>query len=185
MNINLPLILSRGDLREILSHPVSPVSREKAFRAIIESLGRRRVITVGDVVTFEYIRIKNAPPLIGFIDGFTKRDIETETSLEEEFEDHIEISNQRGEVDLELIEDAMSQISINFQQGVSTLVFVKGEEDLLSLATPLFFSSPDSVLIYGQPNMGAVVLQLYYPMREYLTSLLSFLSPSIGREISV
>jgi len=174
----LPLLLSSQDLRSFLSHPMHPVYRGEAFRRTVLSLKGRKVITVGDVVTAEYVRATGSPPSLAFIDKVTKRDREVSPPLLDYFEDYIEVSNKRGEVDIELMNEALSQIAINFNEGVSTLVYVNGEEDLLVLAAPVYFSSPLSVLIYGQPDMGAVIMELFYPMREYLLTLLSHLSPT-------
>lgn len=176
----MPLILNINDLRKALSNPIHPVYRGDAFKKIISQLTGRKIITVGDVVTVEYIKVAGVPPSIAFIDNVTKREEKVSSYYLDMFEDRVEIFNRRGEVDLELFNETLSQIAINFQDGVPTLVIVKGEEDLLTLAAPIFFSSPLSVLIYGQPNLGAVMLELFYPSREFLLSLLSQFSIYIG-----
>ncbi|MCI4396799.1 MAG: DUF359 domain-containing protein [Thermoprotei archaeon] len=176
----MPLALDEEELRKFLSGPLAPVYRGEAFASAILGLGKRRTIAVGDFVTAEFIRISSSPPSVAFVDGVTMREKSIGEDFSEAFEDIVEVSNRRGKVDLETLTEALSQVETNFREGVPTLVLVKGEEDLLALAAPIFFSSPGTILLYGQPGKGAVMLELFYPMGEYLSSLLSSLSPSLG-----
>ncbi|MGC8909228.1 MAG: DUF359 domain-containing protein [Fervidicoccaceae archaeon] len=176
----MPLILKDENLRRALSNPMHPIYRGEAFKKAVSKLIGRKVVTVGDIVTMEYIKSVSSPPSVAFVDGFTKRGEKISSPLLELFEDYVEIYNERGEIDLELISEALSQVAVNFHEGIPTLVNVKGEEDMLALATPIFFSSPLTVLIYGQPDMGAIILELFYPVRDYFTSMLSHLSPHVG-----
>ncbi|BFH73426.1 GTP-dependent dephospho-CoA kinase family protein [Sulfurisphaera javensis] len=139
------------DLKKELSRPYGFLFTDKNSLINFLLLNKgQRIITVGDVVT-ETLRTNGIIPFLSIIDGKTKRNIKIDLK-----EDHlIKIRNEKSTIRLSSIKTIKDILNENYSK--KSIILVDGEEDLLVIPVVLFGRDKD-IIIYGQPNAGAVVI---------------------------
>ena len=125
------------------------------------------IITVGDRTTEKMIDFDLIPSL-QIIDGLEKRIKRDIIKLGSAFE--FKIDNPAAEITLESIEIIKKAFSLNPPIRLT----VNGEEDLLVL--PACIHAPEnSVILYGQPNKGLVLVQITTEIRNKAQALLDLM----------
>ncbi len=126
------------------------------------------VITVGDATTEKMISFGFSPSLqiVDSLEKRNKRDLPggyVKTTLE--------CKNPAAEI----TEESISTIRQAFGMAPPVRIIVDGEEDLLVL--PVAVYAPDgSVILYGQPNEGLVIVSLTEEVRNKASSIMSSMS---------
>ncbi|MBE9391045.1 GTP-dependent dephospho-CoA kinase family protein [Fervidicoccus fontis] len=161
-------------LKKVLSEPFGPIYSGSSFENLIKTTHNKfRYITIGDYVTEKYIEIAEKSPVLSFVDMQTKRERYDISKIKSYYTDIIEIYNKQGTISKETIDEELSEVLINYIQGISSLVIVRGEEDLLSLYVPLLIPMNSSGrVIYGQPGMGAVVFDVNEKTKREISNIL-------------
>lgn len=152
-----------GELIEGTPKEVSPKLIEKLTRL------NQIVVCVGDVVS-EMLISRGYFPSIVVTDGTTKR---TEEGFVGEFSEYEKIyaKSPPGEISSESWEIIRSISSQENLYGKKIHLIIDGEEDLLAL--PFIVELPqNAVLIYGQPNLGAVVIIISRDKKRIIKELL-------------
>ena len=125
------------------------------------------VVTVGDQTTEKMINFGLIPSL-QIIDGFEKRIKRDIVKLGDAFE--LQIDNPAAEITLQSIEIIKKAFTMNPPIRLT----VNGEEDLLVL--PVCIHAPEnSVILYGQPNKGIVLVQITAEIRNKAQALLDLM----------
>jgi len=125
------------------------------------------IITVGDRTTEKMIDFDLIPSL-QIIDGLEKRIKRDIIKLGNAFE--LKIDNPAAEITLESIEIIKKAFTMNSPIRLT----VNGEEDLLVL--PVCIHAPEnSVILYGQPNKGLVLVQITTEIRNKAQALLDLM----------
>ena len=126
------------------------------------------LITVGDATTEKMIKF-GIDPSLQIVDSLEKRNKrnlpmgKTRTTLE--------CVNPAAEITGESI----SVIKKAFQADTPVRIIVKGEEDLLVL--PAVLHAPEnSVIMYGQPNEGLVIVKVTEEIRNKATKIMNSMS---------
>jgi len=125
------------------------------------------VITVGDATTEKMISFGLSPSLqiVDSLEKRNKRDLPggyVKTILE--------CVNPAAEI----TEQSVSVIKQAFSMVPPVRIIVSGEEDLLVLPVAVF--APDnSVILYGQPNEGLVLVQVTEEVRNKAKSIMSLM----------
>lgn len=118
---------------------------------VLPLLDGKLFFSVGDVVT-ENLLQAGYPPAIAIIDGQTMRRPHNGVEIPEYHVIHV--TNRAGCISSELIDAVGEAVAAG-----RTVVQVAGEEDLAVL--PLALVVPDgSLILYGQPGEGVVVLEV-------------------------
>jgi len=126
------------------------------------------LITVGDKTTEKMINFGLIPSL-QIIDGFEKRQKRDLPKLGSATE--LKIDNPAAEITLESIEI----IKKAFSMTAPVRITVMGEEDLLVL--PVCIHAPDnSIVLYGQPNEGLVLVEISTEIRNKAQTLLDLMN---------
>ena len=126
------------------------------------------VVTVGDHTTEKMINFGLIPSL-QIIDGFEKRQKRDLPKLGSATE--LKIDNPATEITVESVEMIKKAFSMN--SPVRITVF--GEEDLLVL--PVCIHAPDnSIVLYGQPNEGLVLVKITTEIRNKAQTLLDLMN---------
>ncbi|WP_338600938.1 DUF359 domain-containing protein [Sulfolobus tengchongensis] len=164
--INLCFIFNNLNIRRELSRPygILFVNNTLFLNFIYKSkrLGAK-IITVGDYVS-HILEENNVNPFLEIIDGKTKRTIKQHNPLSRSKE--YKILNEAGVIRLELFDFIK-----NILKKDGGVIFVDGEEDLLVI--PAVLGSDDGdLIIYGQPNSGAVVIIVNEMIRWRVKDLL-------------
>ena len=125
------------------------------------------IITVGDRTTEKMIDFDVIPSL-QIIDGFEKRQKREFPKLGNASE--LIIDNPAAEITLESIEIIKKAFTMNSPIRLT----VNGEEDLLVL--PVCIHAPEnSVILYGQPHKGLVLVQITTEIRNKAQALLDLM----------
>ena len=125
------------------------------------------IITVGDRTTEKLIDFDLIPSL-QIIDGLEKRIKRDIIKLGDAFE--LKIDNPAAEITLQSIEIIKKAFTMNSPIRLT----VNGEEDLLVL--PVCIHAPEnSVILYGQPNKGLVLIQITAEIRNKAQALLNLM----------
>jgi len=145
------------NLREKLKKPQgillkgSPNENIPKVKYIVQQVNPRKIISVGDVVSHNLISNGIIPDLC-IIDRKTLRE-KYETKILAELQ--LNIKNPAGLINLksfDIIEDAL-------KSNKKTLLLVDGEEDLLTIPA-VILAPKNSIILYGQPNEGMVVIKV-------------------------
>ena len=125
------------------------------------------IITVGDRTTEKMIDFDLIPSL-QIIDGLEKRIKRDIIKLGNAFE--LKIDNPAAEITLESIEIIKKAFTMNSPIRLT----VNGEEDLLVL--PVCIHAPEnSVILYGQPDKGLVLVRITTEIRNKAQALLDLM----------
>lgn len=160
-------ILPRN-LREVLQKPHGPVIKDAHSLLIKDNL----IITVGDVVS-TVLRDEKLFPAISIIDGKTQRTKIDQITTDKYFS-HLTplFTNEPGTINSSIATNFLSAINKYHQTGQPQVILVDGEEDLLAL--PAILLSPlGSFVMYGQHNIGMVVVQITEEKKEEIRNLLT------------
>ena len=154
-------------LRPLLAKPFGPVYQT---RRTLDETKRRVVIAVGDVVTRTFLE-NSVLPKVMLVDGVTLRGTRVENALEllPTFGVRkVQVDNPPACITQELI----GAIDRGLKEKGSTLVQVRGEEDLAAL--PAMILAPNGAcVVYGQPREGMVVVHVDDKVRETAKSILN------------
>ncbi|AXI25297.1 hypothetical protein CFE53_03730 [Methanofervidicoccus sp. A16] len=149
------------ELREILKRPFGKVYKELPYI-------NGKVISIGDITTKNLLS-KNIVPHLSIFDLKTRRNIPV--SIEHRFKRVFKVKNPPGCISDEAME--MIRYLSKIEEGNIALK-VDGEEDLLALPVIKYFPYGTYVL-YGQPDMGVVVLKIDEDLKEMVNKIFSLM----------
>jgi uncharacterized protein (UPF0218 family) len=122
----------------------------------IRQHGYDTVLIVGDVATKTLV-MEGLEPSIAIIDGKTKRGPYEQIKVPLTAE--VTVINPAGEIRDSAIDKINKAIKSWLEDKQSTIIKVIGEEDLLTI--PAVLAAPNrAVIIYGQPNVGLVLIEV-------------------------
>ena len=159
-----------NSLRDQLKTPLGillPIGQDNKENIQKYLLDESYIITVGDRTTEKMIEYGIIPSL-QIIDGFEKRKQREFPKLGNASE--LMIDNPAAEITLQSIEI----IKKAFEMTPPIRLTVNGEEDLLVL--PVCIHAPkNSVVLYGQPNKGLVLVEITTEIRNKAQTLLDMM----------
>jgi len=126
------------------------------------------IITVGDSTTEKMIKFGFNPSLqiIDSVEKRNKRDLPEGKSAT-----ILTCTNPAAEI----TDESVSLIQKSFGMALPVRIIVSGEEDLLVL--PVAIHAPNnSVILYGQPNEGLVIVHVTEEVRNRARSIMSSMS---------
>ena len=157
----------RNELKIPLGRLILNSSSEKE-NYIRSVYSEKVVITVGDA-TSELLIGLGLIPLLHIIDGQEKR-MKRSPPLADSINTQLTVKNNPGEISSE----SFNLIKNIFEQKPPIRLLVDGEEDLLVL--PVCIHAPEnSVVLYGQPNKGLVLVQITTEIRNKAQTLLDMM----------
>jgi uncharacterized protein (UPF0218 family) len=140
----------------------TPANCNRILNEIVTKEKPTRLILVGDTVSRNAIQMRMRPDVI-IVDNMEKR--EKAPQFEYTAEHIFRTQNRAGTIE----SGAWRIIDEAVHQG-NSLVLVDGEEDLLAL--PAILSSPDkSLVVYGQPSVGIVLVWVSPEKKKDITQL--------------
>ena len=157
-----------NDLRDHLKNPLGNLIRDNDPNKenIIKEISAKSIlITVGDRTTENMLQL-GLKPQIQIIDGLEKRNkrlVPTDVTINT----NLSCKNPPGEI----TEESTQAIQKAFSCKLPVRITVDGEEDLLVL--PVCMSAPEnSVVMYGQPNEGLVIVHITPEIRAKVQKIL-------------
>ena len=137
------------------------------IKTIIDRENPPKIISVGDTVT-RNLHKSNIIPQLSITDNKSmRRRLKPRTYPDKNL---ILIQNPQGEI----TQEAIDKIQQAIQTKERTHILVQGEEDLLTLIA-VMYAPKNSLVIYGQPKRGVVIVKVTPKKRgtaqEILTSM--------------
>ena len=126
------------------------------------------VITVGDRTT-EKMMAFDLIPSLQIIDGQEKR-VKRNLPQNQNVSTVLRCDNPAAEITLQSIET----IKKGFKSKTPVRIIVNGEEDLLVLPVCIF-APENSIVLYGQPNEGLVIVEVTPEIRNKTQKLLELM----------
>ena len=159
-------VVFSDDQKNTLKQPQgSVVSNLEELNNILSSLSPTNICLVGDI-TLSFFLENNLSFNLGFYDGKTQRKPNQQVEkLISENPQHF-LTNDSGTINSEII-NIYESLSNNSNQ----IIKVEGEEDLIAVALVLL-QPLQSIVIYGQPDKGLVVMQISEDKKEQMKLLL-------------
>ena len=163
LNLKLP-----DNLRDQLKIPLGflLLERKKKKKNIQKHISEDSyIITVGDRTTEKMINFGLTPSL-QIIDGQEKR---VKRDIPENFEISTDLTCENPAA--EITNQSIEIIKKAFVSKTPVRITVKGEEDLLVIPVCIY-APKNSVVLYGQPNEGLVIVKITPEIRNKTQSLL-------------
>ena len=167
------LVLPEG-LRSDLKNPLGLLCKGNGLECI-NAMGSelklaKKVVAVGDMTAFYLLKSGMQPDLI-IVDHKTKRTQTPEhikQSLMQDIYRTVEVVNPPATLTRGLLDAISNSLSSNEK----TRIVVDGEEDLATL--PVIMYAPlGSVVVYGQPNEGSVIVNVTPDKKEQIKKLMN------------
>jgi uncharacterized protein (UPF0218 family) len=133
---------------------------------IIKSKGKVKLIAVGDVVSKTITAIGLKADLY-ITDSRSLRAPVEEPKLANITEAVYRVRNPPGHISSE----AEEAVKIALSSGCTSWIKVEGEEDLLTLIA-IAEAPLNSIVLYGQPNEGVVVVQVDEKVKQWIRSII-------------
>jgi len=156
------------DLRDQLKNPLGNLisDNDPNKENIIKKISAESIIiTVGDRTTENMLQL-GLKPQIQIIDGLEKRN-QCIVPIDDTINTKLSCRNPPGEI----TEESIQIIKKAFSSEPPVRIIVDGEEDLLVI--PVCISAPEnSVVMYGQPNEGLVVVRITPKIRAKVQKIL-------------
>ena len=156
------------DLRDQLKNPLGNLIRDNDPNKenIIKKVSTKSlIITVGDRTTENMLQL-GLKPQIQIIDGLEKRN-QCVVPTDDTINTKLSCKNPPGEI----TEESIQTIQKAFSSKPPVRITVDGEEDLLVI--PVCIYAPEnSVVMYGQPNEGLVLVHVTPEMRAKVQKIL-------------
>jgi len=154
-------------LREEFEKPVNPIfagdnePMTEVLLSYIKSKGMKDVICVGDEVSFDILKSGFKPKNV-IIDGkVKKKEANYKDFILKHYAHKFTVDNSPGTISKKvwgIMKEAFK---------TESLIFVNGEEDLLTYPAVLLAEN-NSVVIYGQPDRGKVIVKVDEKKKEKL-----------------
>ena len=157
-----------NDLRDQLKNPLGNLIKDNDIdkENIIKEISPESVlITVGDRTTENMLQL-GLKPQIQIIDGLEKRNKRL-VPVDDTINTNLSCKNPPGEI----TEESTQVIQKAFSSEPPVRITVDGEEDLLVLPVCIF-APENSVVMYGQPNEGLVIIHITPEIRAKVQKIL-------------
>jgi hypothetical protein len=160
------------DLRDQLKTPLGNLisdndpNKENIIKKISAELV---IITVGDRTTENMLQL-GLKPQIQIIDGLEKRS-ECAVPADDTINTKLSCKNPPGEI----TEESIQVIQRAFSSEPPVRITVDGEEDLLVIPACIF-APENSVVMYGQPNEGLVIVTITPEIRAKVQKILDVMN---------
>ena len=155
------LLLLPDELRSVLKEPLGKLCRGDGLdcvRAMEKDLERaKKLVAVGDMTAYYLLKAGIVPDLL-IVDNKTKRMPVSDKVIEKL--DHknyktVQVQNPAATLSTDLLD--LIRDSLQGQEKIK--IIVEGEEDLATLPA-ILYAPLGSVVVYGQPNEGSVLVDV-------------------------
>jgi len=160
------------DLRDQLKNPLGNLvsDNDPNKENIIKKISAESVIiTVGDRTTENMLQL-GLKPQIQIIDGLEKRS-ECDDPADATINTKLSCKNPPGDIS----EESIQIIKKAFSSEPPVRIVVDGEEDLLVVPVCIF-APENSIVMYGQPNEGLVIVQITPEIRANVQKILDVMN---------
>ncbi|MCD6469529.1 GTP-dependent dephospho-CoA kinase family protein, partial [Candidatus Bathyarchaeota archaeon] len=139
----------------------------RKLEKIIDSIKPRKVISVGDVISRSIL--KSGLPLdVYIVDNRSMRKPVKEKEMDANVRKVLHLVNPPGAISKDswrIIDEAINSDDL-------VKILVEGEEDLLTIVATIL-APINSIVVYGQPNEGIVVIKVTREAKEKMYEILN------------
>ncbi len=167
-------LLLPEELRFELKDPLGRLCRGEGLECVrameSEIRAARRIAAVGDMTAFYLLKAAIVPDL-AIVDNKTKRmpvPDHVVQSLDHDSYRTVEVKNPAAT----LTKDLMDLIRDSLKGEVRVKIIVDGEEDLATLPA-ILYAPLGSVVVYGQPNEGSVLVKVTAEKKKHVEELMN------------
>ncbi|HDN83176.1 MAG TPA: DUF359 domain-containing protein [Candidatus Altiarchaeales archaeon] len=156
------------ELRKELKKPLGKLIKdEKELKSELEGKSGLEIITIGDKVSETLLKLGMKPKLVIYDKRIMRNYVGTLPEILSYEATLVKVENQRGTISDEALRAIKDAISSKDRIKIE----VQGEEDLLTLIA-IHFSNNDTLVFYGQPNEGIVMIKVDAEIKEKVKSIL-------------
>jgi GTP-dependent dephospho-CoA kinase len=148
----------------------TPEQTMAKMKELIEKEKPSKIISVGDIVSSN-LHKHSIHPQLSIIDNISMR--EQKLPQEAEVEKTVYIDNPQGTI----TQEAIFAVREALESDEHTHIVVKGEEDMLTLIAVLY-SPENAFVVYGQPNLGIVVVKVTSQKKAHAQEFLNAMKSS-------
>jgi len=160
------------DLRDQLKNPLGNLISDNdpnKENIIKKNSTESIIITVGDRTTENLLQL-DIKPQIQIVDGLEKRSKRT-VPIDDTVNTNLSCRNPPGEI----TDESIQVIQKAFSSEPPVRIIVDGEEDLLVI--PVCIHAPEnSIVMYGQPNEGLVIVTITPEIRAKVQKILDVMN---------
>jgi len=160
------------DLRDQLKNPLGNLisDNDPNKENIIKKISTESIIiTVGDRTTENLLQL-DIKPQIQIVDGLEKRNKRT-VPIDDTVNTNLSCRNPPGEI----TDESIQVIQKAFSSEPPVRIIIDGEEDLLVI--PVCIHAPEnSIVMYGQPNEGLVIVTITPEIRAKVQKILDVMT---------
>ncbi|MDI9393900.1 MAG: GTP-dependent dephospho-CoA kinase family protein [Euryarchaeota archaeon] len=160
------------ELRPLMKKPFGRLYRGKGRDTVEKFAGElsspTKLISVGDVTTFHLLEAGIVPDICIVDDRTKRKPVSRDVSARnrDNVYEEVSVDNPAGIISDELIRSLCEA----FASDKYLRIFVKGEEDLATI--PVILLAPlGSVVLYGQPDEGVVLVEVSETKKEEIRAL--------------
>ena len=160
------------ELRDQLKNPLGNLIRDNDpnKESIIKKISTKSIIiTVGDRTTENLLQL-GLKPQIQIIDGLEKRS-QRDIPADDTIITKLSCKNPPGEI----TDESTQVIQKAFSSKPPVRILVDGEEDLLVIPACIY-APENSVVMYGQPNEGMVIVTITHEIRAKVQKILDVMN---------
>jgi hypothetical protein len=155
--------LFRGSLREIITMVKTVVEKEKPAK----------IVTVGDQVSQDLFNHHFLPDVLIIDNKIMRKEIPPISATADKV---INVTNPPGTI----TNEAWSAIEKAIEMPQRTKIIVDGEEDLLTLVA-ILTAPENSLVLYGQPHEGVVVVKATAEMKHKIREIVDAMKATEGK----
>ncbi len=137
----------------------------KKFKEMLTTEKPKKLISVGDAVSESLMKNGIFPDVFIVDNRIMRKDI---TPIEFDAERTIYARNPAGTIS----EEAWEKIRDALHSNLRTKIVIDGEEDLLALPA-ILFAPENSLVVYGQPHEGIVIIKVTREKRVEVESIVN------------
>jgi uncharacterized protein (UPF0218 family) len=159
------LIIFPEEIKKELKKPLGKlIKNEELINRIKENINEKKLIIVGDY-TSRILYEKGIYANLYIVDSKIERKPIEKFIINSYIK--IYAYNQAGTISSSAINAIKKAFRLISKEGKKVIIYIDGEEDLLTLLA-IKFAPENSIIIYGQPNEGSVIVEATNERKKFI-----------------
>ena len=160
------LIIFPEEIKKELKKPLGKLinKNEELINRIKENINEKKLIIVGDY-TSRILYEKGIFANLYIVDSKIERKPIEKFIINSYIK--IYAYNQAGTISSSAINAIKNAFKLISKEGKKVIIYIDGEEDLLTLLA-IKFAPKNSIIIYGQPNEGSVIVEATNERKKFI-----------------
>ena len=156
-------------LRDTLRIPIGDVISLKTEQATLQK--NKMIIAIGDIITSSIKKIGLHPAITIFDFMSERKEITDHSILDNLPNPQYVVENKPAIITQEVVQTLQKALDMYFQTKESQNIFIRGEEDLLTLPS-ILLAPLDAIILYGQTKVGAIMVKVTEEKKEKVKKIM-------------